>query len=323
MRHTRRGRLVLTILLLAAFSLITLDYRTGALSGVRSAASTVFGPVENGVGDVTHPIGSWFSSIGHLGSYKDENAALKAQVARLESQLHLTQEQRIELAQDRKLLHLAGEAGYTVVPARVVAYGSSLGYDETATINRGSANGVAKDQTVICGDGLVGKTIVVGRTTSTILLANDPTFSVGVRTETKTQLELGLLQGTGVNKPMALQLYSNTAPLAAGEQLVSYGSRADSPFVPEVPVGRILTVSPLNGGLAETATVQPFVDYTAIDIVGVVTNAPTNIKHDSLLPASPTPAPTVTVTVTANPSASSGSGVGTTPSGGATSSSTP
>jgi rod shape-determining protein MreC len=319
MRHTRRGRLVLTILLLAAFSLITLDYRTGALSGVRSAASTVFGPVETGVSDVTHPIGSWFSSVGHLGSYKNENAALKAKVAQLESQLHLTQVQRVELAQDRKLLHLAGVAQYTVVPARVVAYGSSLGYDETATINRGSANGIAKDETVICGDGLVGKTIVVGRTTSTILLANDPTFSVGIRTE-GNQLELGLAQGTGVNKPMALQLYSNSAPLNVGTQVVTAGSANHfTPFVPEVPVGRILTVNPLSGGLAETATVQPFVDYTAINIVAVVTHSPTNVKHDSLLPTSPTPAPTVTVTVTATPSPGGSSTPGSTP----TSSSTP
>jgi rod shape-determining protein MreC len=306
MRNTRRARLVLTIQLLAAFSLITLDYRTGALSGVRSAASTVFGPIENAVNDVTHPIGSWFSSIGHLGSYKSENDALKAQVAKLKAQLHLTQAQRVELAKDQKLLHLAGVAQYTVVPARVIAYGGALGSEDTVTINRGTANGVQKDQTVIDGDGLVGKTISVGHTTATVLLANDPTFTAGIRLE-GNQLEIGSVQGNGTNKPLSLQLYSNTTPLTAGQQLVTLGGGND-PFVPEVPVGAITKVNPLSGGLAETGLVRSFVDFTALNVVAVVTKAPPSIKHDSLLPASPTPAPTVTVTVTATPGSTASAG---------------
>jgi rod shape-determining protein MreC len=329
MRSTRRARLVLTILLLAAFSLITLDYRTGALEGVRRGAGDVFGPIENGVGDVTHPIGSWFSSIGHLGSYKSQNEALRADIARLEGKLNLTVAERDELAQDQKLLHLAGIAQYSIVAARVVAYGSADGFDETATINRGSANGITTGMTVIAGNGLVGRTIHVSRSISTILLANDPTFSIGVRAQGKA-LEIGTAQGTGINKPLALQMFNNTALLTPGEALVSFGSTNDKPFVPEVPVGKILNVDP-PGGLERTATVSPFVDFTAINIVAVVTHAPPNIKHDSLLPQkpTPTPTPTVTVRVTVNPS---GSPIGTsaphsgptgTPHGTASSSSTP
>jgi rod shape-determining protein MreC len=105
-------------------------------------------------------------------------------------------------------------------------------------------------------------------------------------------------------------MFNNTALLTKGEALVSFGSgRNNRPFVPEVPVGQILTVDP-PGGLERTAKVSPFVDFTAINIVGVVTSAPTNIKHDSLLPKkpTPTPTPTVTVRVTVNPS---GSPIGT------------
>lgn len=314
MRNSRRTRLVLTILLLAAFSLITLDYRTGALSGIRKGASDIFGPIESGVSAVTHPIGSWFSSIGHLNSYKNDNAALKQQVAKLQSQLHLTQAQRVELAQDQKLLHLAGLAQFKVVAARVITEGGAFGFDETVTINRGTANGIQANETVITGDGLVGRTLSpVGRTTATVLLANDPTFAVGARVEGK-QLELGSVQGGGLNKPMDLQLYSNNTLLTVGQNLVSAGDAqtGNRPFVPEVPIGTITHVNPLNRGLAETAIVRPFVNFTALNIVAVVVHSPTSIKHDSLLPASPTPAPTITVTVTATPgSTPSSNGVGT------------
>jgi rod shape-determining protein MreC len=320
--------LVLTILLLAAFSLITLDYRTGALNSVRKGASDVFGPIENGVGAVTHPIGSFFSSLGHLSSYKSDNAALQEQVAKLRGQLHLTQAQRAELVQDQKLLHLAGLAQFKVVAARVTGYGANFGFDETVTINRGTANGIQANETVITGDGLVGRTLSpVGRNSATVLLANDPTFAVGARVEGK-QLELGSVQGGGVNKPMDLQLYSNSALLTEGQNLVSAGDtqNGNRPFAPEVPIGTITRVNPLNRGLAATAVVRPFVNFTALNIVAVVVHSPTSIKHDSLLPASPTPAPTVTVTVTATPgSTPSPNGVGATPPAGTgqTTSSTP
>lgn len=331
MRNSRRTRLVLTVLLLAAFSLITLDYRTGSLSGVRKAASDVFGPLENGVDAVTHPIGSFFSSLGHLSSYKDDNAALKAKVAKLQGQLHLTEVQRTELVQDQKLLHLAGIAQFKVVAARVTGYGANFGFDETVTINRGTANGIQANQTVITGDGLVGRTLSpVGRNSATVLLANDPTFAVGARVAGK-QLELGSVQGGGVNKLMDLQLYSNNALLTVGQTLVSAGDtqNGNRPFAPEVPIGTITHVNPLNRGLAETAIVKPFVNYTALNIVAVVVHSPTSIKHDSLLPASPTPAPTVTVTVTATPGSTPtsnrlGTGGTSPPAGtGTTTSSTP
>jgi rod shape-determining protein MreC len=320
MRNSRRGRLVLTILLLAAFTLITIDYRSDSLGGVRSAASTIFGPIEDVVDDVTHPIGSWFSSIGHLGKYKDQNQALKNQVSALQAQLHLTALQRAELSQDQRILHLASIAQFRVVAAHVTAFGGGLGSDQTATIDRGSANGIKVNQTVIDGDGLVGRTITVGRTNSTILLGDDPTFAVGARLE-GPQLELGKLQGGGLNRLMTLTLYNNSTQLKVGEDLVTAGDSEnnDQPFVPEVPIGHVTKVVPLNGALAQTALVEPFVNFTTIDTIAVVVQAPKTIKHDSLLPAAPTPAPTVTVTVTVTPGSPSPGG----PSNGLTPGSTP
>lgn len=320
MRNSRRGRLVLTILLLAAFTLITVDYRSGTLNGVRNVAEDVFGPIEDLVSDVTHPIGSWFSSVGHLGSYKHENQDLKNQIATLQSQLHLSALERSELAQEQKILHLASVAQFRVVAAQVTAIGGGFGTDQTATINRGSANGIRVNQTVINADGLVGRTITVGRNTSTILLGDDPTFAVGARLSAQ-QPELGNVQGEGPNKAMTLTLYNTTTKLSVGEDLVTAGDPLyhDQPFVPEVPIGQITSVVPAHLGLSQTALVKPFVDFSAIDIVAIVVHAPATVKHDSLLPHAPTPAPTVTVTVTTTPGAPGQSS----PPPGATSSTSP
>jgi rod shape-determining protein MreC len=313
-RNARRARLILTLLLLSAFTLITLDYRSGALGGVRKAASTVFGPIQDGIDKVVHPIGSWFSSLGHLGSYKHENQELHRKVADLQTQLRMTEVERQEFQQEQKLLHLAGLGQFTSVAARVTAYGGAFGFESTIEINRGSANGLRKNLTVISGAGLVGRVVDVGRTTSTVQLANDSAFTAGTRVVTPHRLAVGAVSGNGRSKAMSLTLLDNTVRLAVGQILVTFASGPGGPFVPEVPIGKITHVTPANGQIAQTASVAPFVDFHSLDIVAVVVDAPKSIKRDSLLPASPTPAPTVTVTVTASPDSTGGTGPPTSPS---------
>jgi rod shape-determining protein MreC len=106
---------------------------------------------------------------------------------------------------------------------------------------------------------------------------------------------------------MRVQLLNGKADVKNGDRLVTFGSQADKPFVPGVPVGKVIKVTPSSGDLTKTIEVQPFVAYTQLDIVGVIVQAPRKDPRDSVLPAKPTPAPTVTVTATpsSTPSASS------------------
>lgn len=317
MRDTRRARLVLTILLLVAFSLVTLDYRSGAFGGVRSAASTVFGPIENAADDVVSPVGSFFSSIGHLSSYKHDNQQLKRQLATSQELVHSSDGLRRRLTELQRIDRLAGTAGFHIVHARVEAVGSGLGFEDTATIDIGSRNGIQAQQTVIDADGLVGKVESVGRSTATVLLASDPKFTVGAREE-KTG-ELGQVTGGG-RGAMTLELFGANAQLAVGDRLVTAGIR---PFVPEVPIGHVTSVTPATGSLGRIGAVVSYVDFSSLDDVAVVVGSPAHIKHDILLPAPPKPTPTVTVTVTAPPSSSSTPSPGTSSSPGATTSGSP
>jgi rod shape-determining protein MreC len=304
-RDSRRARLILALLLLTAFTLITLDYRSGGGGPLRTIGNAVFGPIERAANAVVHPIGDFFSSLGHLNSYKSDNKKLKEENQRLLQQLRLTDADRAQLAAAEKLLNLAGRAPFRIVGARVVAYGSSLGFESTAEIDVGSQDGIQRNQTVIDGDGLVGKTISVGPTTSTILLGNDPDFTAGARLEGSSR-EIGHVDGAGRSNPMTFTLLGTRTTMVSGDRLVTFASIGDRPFVPEVPIGRITTVKPTAGQLFSIGEVSPYVDYGSVDIVGVVVAVPRTIKRDSLLPPSPTPTPTPTPTGTPPP--------GTTPS---------
>src|SRR5260221_6744833 len=160
MRDSRRARLILALLVLTAFTLITLDYRSGGGGPLRRIGNDVFGPVERAGAAVVRPIGSFFASLGHLSSYKSTNNRLRQDNQRLREDLRLTDADRAHLASAEKLLHLAGQAPFRIVAAHVVAITGTLGFEWTATIDVGRLDGVKPNQTVINGDGLVGRTLV-------------------------------------------------------------------------------------------------------------------------------------------------------------------
>jgi len=67
-------------------------------------------------------------------------------------------------------------------------------------------------------------------------------------------------------------------------------------------VGVVRSVQGSPGSQTRTAVVEPYVDFTALDLVGVVVEPPRTDPRDGVLPPRPTPPgstpqPTVTVTV--------------------------
>jgi rod shape-determining protein MreC len=291
-RDTKESRLLLVLLVVVAFALITVDIRGGENSPLdrpRRATQSAFGPVENAVSGVVDPVGNAIDAVRHSGHRSSTIDRLERENAALKQQLGSKDTTRARAVELDKLLKVAGAGQYTVKGAQVIAIGAAQGFSWTVTIDAGSRDGLARDMTVINGDGLVGRVTTVGPSTSTVLLANDPDFTVGTRVE-KSQ-ELGFATGQG-NRPMRVQLLNGKADVHDGDRLVTFGSEKDKPFVPGVPVGKVVSIEPSGGNLTKTVEVQPFVGFTRLDVVGVVVVGPRTDPRDSVLPARPTPPPT-------------------------------
>ncbi|MFE0107351.1 rod shape-determining protein MreC [Streptomyces sp. NPDC059009] len=303
MRDTRESRLLLVLLIAIAFALITVDIRGGEdspVDGARQAAATVFGPVENGVSAAVDPIGNAIGAVRDSGDRHDRIAELERQNAALKAKLGSDDRNRSRVRQLDAMLKKAGAGQYGIKGAEVIGIGAAQGFSWTVTIDAGSNDGLKRDMTVLNGDGLVGRVTTVGPNTATVLLANDPDFTVGTRME-KTD-ELGFATGQG-DRPLAVQLLNGKAKVKKGDRLVTFGSQKDKPFVPGVPVGEVVRVDPSGGDLTRTVYVKPYVGFTKLDIVGVVVEAPREDPRDTVLPPKPEkPKPTPTVTVTATPS---------------------
>ncbi|MBV2153973.1 rod shape-determining protein MreC [Kitasatospora sp. SUK 42] len=291
MRDTRESRLLLILLVAVAFALITVDIKGGEdspLGPARHAAASVLGPVERGAATVVDPVANTVRAFrdaatdsGRADQLARENTELRQKLASSDMAAGRTK-------QLDDLLRTAGAGGYTVKAAQVIAIGPAQGFSWTITIDAGSDDGLTRDMTVINGQGLVGRITTVAPTTSTVLLASDPGFSAGTRLEGSG--EIGFASGGG-DSPMKVSLLNGKAQVKAGDRLVTFGSQSGRPFVPGVPVGKVVEVQANAGQLTKTVLVEPFVQFTRLDLVGVVVVPPRADPRDAVLPPAQGQAP--------------------------------
>jgi rod shape-determining protein MreC len=305
-RDTRRTRVVLGVLLVAALALITFDYRygsSGPMARLRQVGGSMFGRVERVTSVVTDPIVGFF--VHNNGSSNNSSVtALQKEVIQLRAQLSQEQLSKADYRQLSQLLQLSGRGGYRIVAATVIAIGQ--GYAQTVTLDAGSLDGVKPEETVLDGQGLVGTVTAVSAQTCTVLLANDATSVVGVTLAGNG--EIGWVTGPGKSRSgsglMRLQVLDPNAVLSPGEQLVTSASIHDRPYVPGVPVGVISKVENRAGSLTALALVRPYVDFTTLGVVGIVVVPPSTNPRFSVLPPKPAPPPTRAAKRSAHPSGS-------------------
>lgn len=269
----RPPRALVVALVLASLSLMALDSQTGGtpVDPARRVLGEVFGPVESATTTAVRPftaVPGFFRSRDDL---QQDLLQLQAENSRLRSDLARQDFDKNRLEEYDGLTAAARELGSSLVPARVVAMGASQSFSRTVTIDAGSAAGIRPDLTVVNNDGLVGRVLRVTRTTATVLLVVDADSVVGARVG--RTMEVGLLHGRGAlsgDGRLDLELVDDTAMPAEHDAVVTWGSQGGGPYVSGVPIGRVTHVySSVREG-TQRAVIDPFVDFGALDLVGVV-----------------------------------------------------
>lgn len=269
----RPSRALLVALVLTSATLMTLDrgHDGSAVEPLRGAVGTVLGPAEAAAATAARPfqaVPAWFRTRGDL---RQDVAQLEAENADLRRQVETTGLDRNRLAEFDGLTAAARTQGRAVVPARVVALGPAQSFTRTVTIDAGSDAGIRADQTVINADGLVGRVLRVSRSTATVLLVLDSRSVVGGRIG--ASMEVGFLSGRGVlgeDGRLDLELVDDAVTPARGDVVVTWGSHGGAPYVSGVPIGRVTQVFASLRDSSRRAVVEPYVDFTALDVVGVV-----------------------------------------------------
>ncbi|MBD8868926.1 rod shape-determining protein MreC [Nocardioides donggukensis] len=273
-RRDRPSRSLLAVLVLAAATMITLDYRGGddsPLEPARAWAGEAFGPVEAATAGAVRPFAAvpeWFRSRQDL---RDDVARLSSENAELRRTVNGTDLDRNRLAEYDGLTRAASDTGYALVPARVVGYGPGQSFSHTVTIDAGTDAGVRADMTVVNNDGLVGRVVRASSSTATVVLAVDSESVVGGRLG--SSMEIGFLRGRGMvgeRGRLDLDLVDDSVVANQGDVVSTWGSRGGAPYVSGIPIGKVTAIFSSPRETSRRAVVAPLVDFTALDLVGVV-----------------------------------------------------
>jgi len=264
-------------LVLACLVLMTLDLVGGESSPVdagRRVVGEAYAPVAAGVDAVLDPLLGISRWLHTQDSLTEDVARLEAENDRLRGDLGTVDYDRNRLQEYDGLTAAAEQIGYALVPARVIGIGASQTFSRTVTIDAGTRAGLRPDLTVVSAAGLVGRVIRVTSTTATVLLVIDADSTVGGRVG--SSMKIGFLHGRGDlgdfgrEGRLDLELVDQTSVPARGDAVVTWGSEDGAPYVAGVPVGTVRSVYSSVRDSTQRAVIAPYVDFGALDLVGVV-----------------------------------------------------
>jgi rod shape-determining protein MreC len=281
MRSPRRrtSRSLFAVLVLASLTAITVDYQRAddsPLQPTRDALGTLLGPVQEATAVVARPLQEVPGFFESNKSLRDDLTRLQAENANLRSQLATTSEVRYRAAELDGLLAASKSSDLALVPARVVTMGPRQSFSRTVTIDAGTSSGVHPDMTVLNNDGLVGRVIRATKGSATVLLLVDQESVVGARLGSNA--EVGFLRGRGTmdgDGRLDLDLVDNVETPGKDDVVVTFGSRNGAPYVSGIPIGTVEAVFSSPREQAKHAVIDPFVDFSSLDLVGVVVTADT------------------------------------------------
>ncbi len=273
-RKRRGSRSLVAVMALASVTVMAVDAQGGdasPFSVVRDGLGEVFAPAQEGAATVARPLGEIPDFFASSRSLRSEIKGLEAENARLRGQVNSTSQVRYRAAELDGLLRSSRQHDLALVAARVVAIEPAQSFSHTVTIDAGTSAGVRPDMTVLNNDGLVGRVVEARRSASTVLLIIDQRSTVGARLGSDG--EVGFLQGRGSldsRSRLDLDLVDNSQTPGKDDAVLTWGSRGGAPYVQGVPIGSIRKVfsSPLEQ--AKHAVVEPYVDFSSLDVVGVV-----------------------------------------------------
>ena len=275
-RRTNRTRTVLVVLVLLAITFVTVDARSsgsGVFQRLRGDVHDALSPIQRATHDALQPLGDFLSGATSYGSLRAENQRLRRQIAGMQSQSVAAAAEQSEAERIIAAAHLPFLGHIPNLQARVIDQGSS-NFQNTVTIDRGSAEGLAVGQPVVAAGGpgtpggLVGSIGSVARHTATVNLLTDPSFVVGV---TLGPHNTGTAEGIGPGNPLRVTVISTNQPpptLAKGAAVATSGLQMET-YPPGIPVGTVHSVVTPTGSQEPTITLKPLVDLSRLDIVTV------------------------------------------------------
>ena len=277
-RAVRRRRAVLLALIAASLVLLTAYFGesdNGSLRSFQRGAMAVFAPIQEGANRAVKPVRDLFGWFGSTLDAKSQRDQLKKQRDALRNQLAATE---VALADARQQAGLkaqdtsGGLGRYQPLQARVYERSPSTWY-QTVAINKGSSDGIHRNDPVINSEGLVGKVAEVASNSATVTLITDQDFAAtGV---TANSQEPGsVTPAVGAPGDLLFELVDNASNVRVNDLIITAGtrsSRLSSLYPRGIPIGTVSRIDIGQGELDRTIHIKPAADLRRLDLVQVLT----------------------------------------------------
>lgn len=263
-----RGRTTPTLITLIVVGLLLMTFHVrleggGVVGVMRSGAQTIVSPLQKGAALVVTPLADVVDSLSNITRLREENLALRAELADAEAAMVGLQDQLARLETFEQLYELdvaGGELPRTV--ANVI--GRPDAFDQALIIDKGTSDGIAVGQPVIDSNGYaVGSVVSVTGGSATVLpILVGPS---GVRVMVGEQI--GVLMPQIGSELMRLEIFSARDPVLVNDRVLT--SSGSVSFPAGLPVGRVVEdAAPISDSL--TASVEAFANVDTLRLVVVL-----------------------------------------------------
>jgi len=226
----------------------------GVFSEVQRAASSMTGGLRN----------AWAGYV-HLRGVREENLELRRQLETAQVQLQQERAAAQHAHQLEELLGFQKQVEVKTIAAGVIGAGASPDF-RTATINRGSNDGLKVNMAVIGATGVIGRIVTIApRAAKVQLLVDRNAAAAALADRSRAQ---GIVLGSGEDL-LRLEYVSAVADVKVGDTIVTSG--IDGIYPKGFAIGRIESVDRGNG-IRKVIRVRPSVDFSRLEEVLVVTS---------------------------------------------------
>jgi rod shape-determining protein MreC len=281
-KAVRRRRAALVVFVVLSIAVLTAYFGEsgrGFFHSLQRGAQEAFAPIETGASTALKPVRDLFGWAGDTFEAKDKNKELEGEVERLRAELAEAQTKRRDGRQLRGLIELQRRDGFPQgtepVTARVIARSTTSWYSGLK-VDKGSSDGVRRNQAVIASGGLAGKVTRVTGGTAEVTLITDGSSAVSA--QVMPAGAAGVVKPeVGNPKDMLLDFVEGGRRVTEGTTVVTSGfksGRVQSLYPRGIPIGRVTKVDLDEVELFQRVHIRPFADLDRIDYVQVLTRKP-------------------------------------------------
>ena len=238
----------------------------GPMRLIRYWVVSAITPLERGVVNTSHGIRNIWSDYLYLRGVRAENRSLKEQIDQMRIDEVRLKQDADQARRLQALLAFKEQFISETVAAQVIG---SSGSEQSRIlyIDKGASDGILPDMAVISPGGIVGKVLLVFRSSSQVLEISDQSSGVGAILE-KSRLQ-GILKGSASGE-VSVQYVMSDEKVEPGERVLTSGG--DRIFPKGLPIGNVTAANP-GRDLFLNIRVKPSADLSRLEEVLVITKS--------------------------------------------------